>query len=176
MLLKGADCRDLCPCYAVSDGESGDGRWTLDMGNGLLLLNVLKFASQQEWMKDVGNMSALGLGFWLGFWCWCWCWSRGELLHDMVSISEEFNRARGVCVMKCSDCMMVWKKCGITSGDEMVVIMGEIFGIVTLSVGKYAKSGMFVGVKMFATGGWGTTNSSVCGVYPTGDIVGDILG
>ena len=38
------------------------------MGNGLLVLNVLKFASQQEWVKDVGHMSALGLGglLWLG--------------------------------------------------------------------------------------------------------------
>ena len=23
VLLKGADCGDLCPCYAVCDGESG---------------------------------------------------------------------------------------------------------------------------------------------------------
>ena len=94
----------------------------------------------------------------------------------MDSISEEFNRARDVCVMKCSDCVMVWKKRGITSGDEMCVIMGEIFDIVVLSAIKYAKSGMFVGVKMIATGGCGTTNSSVCGVCTAGDIVGDILG
>ena len=38
------------------------------MENGLLLLNVLKFASQQEWMKNVGHVSALWLGF--GFWFW----------------------------------------------------------------------------------------------------------
>ena len=37
------------------------------MGNGLLVLKVLKFASQQEWVKDVGDMAALGLGLlWLG--------------------------------------------------------------------------------------------------------------
>ena len=34
------------------------------MGNRMLVLNVLKFASQQEWVKDVGDMAALGL--WLG--------------------------------------------------------------------------------------------------------------
>lgn len=64
-----------------------------------------------------------------------------------------FHRARGVCVMKCSDCEVIWKKCGITSGDEMLVVLGEIFGMVAVTVGKYAKSDMFVGVKMFATGG-----------------------
>ena len=38
------------------------------MGNGLMLLNMLKFASQQEWMKDVGHVAALGLLLllWLG--------------------------------------------------------------------------------------------------------------
>ena len=30
------------------------------MGNGLPVLKVLKFALQQEWVKDVGHMSALG--------------------------------------------------------------------------------------------------------------------
>lgn len=78
--------------------------------------------------------------------------------------------------MKCGDCEVVWKKSGITSGDEMLVIFGEIFGMVAVTVGKYAKSGMFVGVKMFATGGWGTTNSFVCGECPASDIFGDILG
>jgi len=81
-----------------------------------------------------------------------------------------------VCVMKCGDCEVVWKKSGITSGDEMLVIFCEIFGMVAVTVGKYAKSGMFVGVKMFATSGWGTTNSSVCGECPASDIFGDILG
>ena len=40
------------------------------MDNRLLLLNVLKFASQQEWVKDVGHVSALwlGFGFWVGLW------------------------------------------------------------------------------------------------------------
>ena len=32
------------------------------MGNGMLVLKVLKFASQQEWVKDVGDVSALGFG------------------------------------------------------------------------------------------------------------------
>ena len=30
----------------------------------MLVLNVLKFASQQEWVKDVGDVSALGLWLW----------------------------------------------------------------------------------------------------------------
>ena len=81
-----------------------------------------------------------------------------------------------MCVMKRGDCAMVWKKCGITSGDEMFVVVGEIFGMVALTVGKYAESFMLVGVKMLATGGYGTTNSSVCGVCTAGDIFGDILG
>ena len=42
------------------------------MGNGLPVLKVLKFASQQEWVKDVGDMAALGLLglglFGLGLW------------------------------------------------------------------------------------------------------------
>ena len=81
-----------------------------------------------------------------------------------------------MCVMKRSDCAMVWKKSGITSGDEMLVVVGEIFGMVAVTFSKYAKSGVFVGVKMLATGGCGTTNSSVCGVCALGDIFGDILG
>ena len=34
----------------------------------MLVLNVLKFASQQERVKDVGDVSALGLWLWLGLW------------------------------------------------------------------------------------------------------------
>jgi hypothetical protein len=55
--------------------------------------------------------------------------------------------------MKRGDCAMVWKNLIITSGDEMLVIFGEIFGMVAVTFGKYAKSGVFVGVKMFAAGG-----------------------
>ena len=58
-----------------------------------------------------------------------------------------------MCVMKRGDCAMVWKKSGITSGDEMLVIFGEIFGMVAVTFGEYTESGVFVGVKMFATGG-----------------------
>ena len=81
-----------------------------------------------------------------------------------------------MCVMKRSDCVVVWKKCGITSGDEMFVVVGEIFGMVAVTFGEYTESGVFVGVKMFATGGCGTTNRFVCGVCALGDIFGDILG
>lgn len=47
VLLKCADCGDLCSCYAVSDGEGVDGEWSLNVENGLRFLNVLKFASHQ---------------------------------------------------------------------------------------------------------------------------------
>lgn len=52
--LKCTDCGDLCSCYAVSDGEGVDGEWSLDVENGLLSLNMLKFASQQVVWKMVG--------------------------------------------------------------------------------------------------------------------------
>ena len=78
----------------------------------------------------------------------------GELLNDVSSISEDFNRVCSVCVMKSSDCVMVWKSCIVTSGDEMFVIFDEIFSIVTLTVFKYTKSVMLVSVMFFsATGG-----------------------
>ena len=64
-----------------------------------------------------------------------------------------FHGTCGVCVMKRGDCAMVWKNLIITSGDEMLVIFGEIFGMVAVTFGEYAESGIFVGVKMFATGG-----------------------
>ena len=71
----------------------------------------------------------------------------------MSSISEDFNRVCSVCVMKSSDCVMVWKCCIVTSGDEMFVIFDEIFGVVTLTVFKYAES-VLVSVMFFsATGG-----------------------
>ena len=77
----------------------------------------------------------------------------GELLNDVSSISEDFNRVCSVCVMKSSDCVMVWKCCIVTSGDEMFVIFDEIFGVVTLTVFKYAES-VLVSVMFFsATGG-----------------------
>jgi hypothetical protein len=77
----------------------------------------------------------------------------GELLHDVSSISEDFNRACGVCVMKSSDCVMVWKSCIVTSGDEMFVIFDKIFGIVTVTVFKYTKSVILVSVMFFSTTG-----------------------
>ena len=77
----------------------------------------------------------------------------GELLNDVSSISEDFNRVCSVCVMKSSDCVMVWKSCIVTSGDEIFVIFDEIFGVVTLTVFKYAES-VLVSVMFFsATGG-----------------------
>ena len=76
------------------------------------------------------------------------------MLNDVSSISEDFNRVCSVCVMKSSDCVMVWKSCIVTSGDEMFVIFDEIFSIVTLTVFKYTKSVMLVSVMFFsATGG-----------------------
>lgn len=87
-------------------------------------------------------------------WVWVWRVGCGELLYDVSSISEDFNRVRGVCVMKSGDCVMVWKSCVITSGDEIFVIFDEILGIVTLTVFKYTKSVMLVSVMFFsATGG-----------------------
>jgi hypothetical protein len=79
-------------------------------------------------------------------------------------------------MMKCGDCEVVCKKRGITSDDEMLVVLGEIFGMVAATVDKYAKSFMFVAVKMFATSGGGTANGSVCGGCPPSDIFGDVLG
>ena len=77
----------------------------------------------------------------------------GELLNDVSSICEDFNRVCSVCVMKSGDCVMVWKCCIVTSGDEMFVIFDEIFGVVTLTVFKYAES-VLVSVMFFsATGG-----------------------
>ena len=76
----------------------------------------------------------------------------GELLNDVSSISEDFNRVCSVCVMKSSDCVMVWKCCIVTSGDEMFVIFDEIFGVVTLTVFKYAES-VLVSVMFFSTTG-----------------------
>jgi hypothetical protein len=49
---------------------------------------------------------------------------------------------------------MVWKKCEITSGDEIFIVLGEIFGVVVLTILKCAKSRKLVSVVMFsATGG-----------------------
>jgi hypothetical protein len=80
--------------------------------------------------------------------------SCSELLYDVSSISEDFNRVCSVCVMKSGDCVMVWKSCIVTSGDEIFVIFDEILGIVTLTVFKYTKSVMLVSVMFFsATGG-----------------------
>ena len=77
----------------------------------------------------------------------------GELLNDVSSISEDFNRVCSMCVMKSGDCVMVWKCCIVTSGDEMFVIFDMIFGVVTLTVFKYSKS-VLVSVMFFsATGG-----------------------
>jgi len=77
----------------------------------------------------------------------------GELLYDVSSISEDFNRVCSVCVMNGGDCVMVWKSCVVTSGDEIFVIFDEILGIVTLTVFKYTKS-VLVNVMFFsATGG-----------------------
>ena len=85
--------------------------------------------------------------------CGVWGLSCGELLNDVSSISEDFNRVCSVCVMKSSDCVMVWKSCIVTPGDEMFVIFDEIFGVVTLTVFKYAES-VLVSVMFFsATGG-----------------------
>ena len=53
------------------------------MGNGLLVLNVLKFASQQEWMKDVGNVSALGVGLGL-----LWLGLRDDSLFDRLFVNS----------------------------------------------------------------------------------------
>ena len=90
VLLKGADCCDLCPCYAACDGESVVGQRALDMGNGLLVLKVLKFASQQEWVKDVGDMAALGLGLGLGLlWLGLWLGRGGEeSLFDRLCVNS----------------------------------------------------------------------------------------
>ena len=74
------------------------------------------------------------------------------MLNDVSSISEDFNRVCSVCVMKSSDCVMVWKCCIVTSGDEMFVIFDEIFGVVTLTVFKYAES-VLVSVMFFSTTG-----------------------
>lgn len=87
--------------------------------------------------------------------CEVWVWVVGcsELLYDVSSISEDFNRVCSVCVMKSGDCVMVWKSCVVTSGDEIFVIFDEILGIVTLTVFKYTKS-VLVNVMFFsATGG-----------------------
>lgn len=87
-------------------------------------------------------------------WVWVWVVSCSELLYDVSSISEDFNRVCSVCVMKSGDCVMVWKSCIVTSGDEIFVIFDEILGIVTLTVFKYTKSVMLVSVMFFsATGG-----------------------
>ena len=94
----------------------------------------------------------------------------------MSSTYEDFNRVCSVCVMKSSDCVVVWKCCIVTSGDEMFVVFDEIFGVVTLSIFKYAKSVMLVGVMFFSTTGGRTTNGSVCGVCPPGEIFGGVLG
>lgn len=88
--------------------------------------------------------------------CEVWVWVVGcsELLYDVSSMSEDFNRVCSVCVMKSGDCVMVWKSCIVTSGDEIFVIFDEILGIVTLTVFKYTKSVMLVSVMFFsATGG-----------------------
>jgi len=61
------------------------------------------------------------------------------------------HRSCNVRVMKCGDCAVV-VECAITF-HKLLVIFGEIFGMVAFTVGKYAKSVMFVGVKMFATSG-----------------------
>ena len=79
--------------------------------------------------------------------------SCGELLYDVSSISEDFNRVCSVCVMKSGDCVMVWKSCVVTSGDEMFVIFDKILGMVTLTVFKYTKSVMLVSVMFFSTTG-----------------------
>lgn len=85
---------------------------------------------------------------------WVWVVGCSELLYDVSSISEDFNRVCSVCVMKSGDCVMVWKSCVVTSGDEIFVIFDEILGIVTLTVFKYTKSVMLVSVMFFsATGG-----------------------
>jgi hypothetical protein len=47
---------------------------------------------------------------------------------------------------------MVWKKCGITSGYEMFVVDGEIFGVVAGVVFRCAKSVLLIRVRT-ATGG-----------------------
>lgn len=89
-------------------------------------------------------------------WVWVWVWvvSCSELLYDVSSMSEDFNRVCSVCVMNSGDCVMVWKSCIVTSGDEIFVIFHEILGIVTLTVFKYTKSVMLVSVMFFsATGG-----------------------
>lgn len=85
---------------------------------------------------------------------WVWVVGCSELLYDVSSISEDFNRVCSVCVMKSGDCVMVWKSCVVTSGDEIFVIFDEILGIVTLTVFKYTKSVILVSVMFFsATGG-----------------------
>ena len=58
-----------------------------------------------------------------------------------------------MCVMKCGDCVVVWKSCVVTSGDEMFVIFDEIFGMVALTVFKYTKSVMIVSVMFFSATG-----------------------
>ena len=75
------------------------------------------------------------------------------MLYDVSSMSEDFNRVCSVCVMKSGDCVMVWKSCVVTSGDEIFVIFDEILGIVTLTVFKYTKSVMLVSVMFFSTTG-----------------------
>jgi len=54
------------------------------MDNGLLLLKVLKFASQQEWMKDVGHVSALWLG--LGLLGFLWLGLGDDSLCDCLCV------------------------------------------------------------------------------------------
>lgn len=78
-----------------------------------------------------------------------------------------------MCVMKCCDCAVV-VECAITF-HKLLVILDEIFGMVALTVDKYTESVISVGVKMFATGGRGSTNSFVCWVCALGYIFGDIL-
>ena len=85
-------------------------------------------------------------------WCGDWGWSRSELLYDVCSISEDFHRACGVRVMKCGDCVMVWKNSCITSGYEMLEVDGEIFGMVAGVVFRCAKSVRLIRVRT-ATGG-----------------------
>lgn len=47
MLLKCADCGDLCSCYAVCNGEGVGGEWSLNVENNSGSRNVLNFASHQ---------------------------------------------------------------------------------------------------------------------------------
>ena len=90
----------------------------------------------------VGLWRELWSGLWCGF--WCGCWSSGELLNDAQLVSEMFHRARGVCVMKCSDCVVVVKRA--VTFHKLVVIFDKIFCVIACIVFGYAESEMLVRV------------------------------